>query len=148
MHTIQPPTTQSTLGGHDSFRTPRPLLFSERCRICHSLHRTIALLEMVRRLGVKCGQKKIVCTSILVLTYNVCTCTCMYLCIYYIRMNFAQMRHCNISPLHQLCMYVCMYVCSLCMYVYNIIKALAAQMSHHSNELLSHTRYSFCCYWR
>ena len=42
--------------------------------------------------------------------------------------------------------YVCMYVC--CMYVYKIIKALAAQMSHHSNELLSHTRYSFCCYWR
>ena len=54
----------------------------------------------------------------------------MYVCIYvhtYVRMyyvyiNFAQMRYCNIAPLHQLGLYVCMYACyyvimCMCMYV-------------------------------
>ena len=36
---------------------------------------------------------------------------CMYVCMYYVNMRLDQMAHCNIVPLHQLCMYVCMYVC-------------------------------------
>ena len=47
-----------------------------------------------------------VCMYVCMYTYDIY----LYVCMFYVYMNFPQMRHCNI-----VCMYVCMYVLYVCM---------------------------------
>ncbi len=72
----------------------------------------------------------------------------MYVCMYNVYMSFPQMRHCNIAPLHQLGMYVCMYGI-LIMAAHLLLRESEGHESIHRFHFVvcevDHVRLAGCC---